>query len=69
MNMKKRIEFQKEVFGTKDLSNYLHVGYDKAKQLILTGEIPSRKIGEKYFVHKQAVINWLLKYEPQEVAK
>lgn len=49
----------KEVLSLVEFQNYLRIGQRKALQLLETGQVPGRKIGTRWRVHRADVINWL----------
>ena len=45
----------------KELQELLKIGRDKAYSLMHAKSFPSMKIGRRYFVHEQALQEWLVK--------
>ena len=51
---------------TKDLQNFLKVGRDKAYALMHADGFPSIRIGGRYYVSQEALVQWLRRYEGRE---
>ncbi len=48
-----------DVLTVQDLKEILHVGKHHVYNLLTTGEIPSRRIGRKYIIPKNGLIDFL----------
>lgn len=48
-----------DVLTVQDLREILHVGKNLIYTLLSTGEIPSRRIGRKYIIPKNGLIDFL----------
>ena len=53
------LENYKDVLKIEDLMDILRVGKNKAYEILKTGVIPNRKIGNQYVIPKIGVINYL----------
>jgi excisionase family DNA binding protein len=54
---------KQEVLSLADLQKYLRIGRTKALELLESGEIPGRKLGTRWRIHKNAAEAWLLHAE------
>ena len=50
-----------DVVSVEQLSEMLHIGQVLAYRLVRNGEIKSRKVGRKYIIPKQNVIDFICK--------
>ena len=50
-----------ELMTVKELREYLHIGKDKAYELVKGKSFPSIRIGGRYYVLKPEFIEWLKK--------
>lgn len=50
-----------ELMTVKELQNYLHIGKDKAYELVKDKSFPSLRIGGRYYVLKSEFAEWLHK--------
>lgn len=53
------LENYRDVLDTKDLCEILRIGRKTAYSLLTSGEIPCRRIGRKYRIRKDSVIEYL----------
>lgn len=49
----------KEVMSLDEFKTYLRIGTIKALQLLESGEVPGRKIGTRWRIHRDDAIAWL----------
>ena len=49
----------KDVMTIQETALYMSCAFKTVKQLMNNGEIPYRKIGQRYFIAKEAVDAWL----------
>ena len=54
------LEAYKDIVDVKDLIKILPVGRSKIYELLRTGQIYNKKIGSKFIIPKQSVIDFLL---------
>lgn len=55
-----------ELMSVKEFREYLHISHEKAYQLVKMRSFPSIRIGNRYYVNKERLIQWL---EKQELTK
>lgn len=55
-----------ELMSVKELREYLHVSTQYAYELVKLRNFPSIRLGNKYYVNKDRLANWL---ERQELVK
>lgn len=53
------LENYPDVLEVKDICSVLRIGRKTAYQLLKSGKIPNRRIGRKYKIRKDAVIDYL----------
>ncbi len=56
------------IFTTKDLQGILHIGKDRAYELMHASAFPSMKLGGKWLIEKSALESWLLNNQGREFA-
>ncbi len=50
---------EKEIYTVSELVEKLGIGFNKAYELVNTGNIPSIKVGKRYLIPKKALEEWL----------
>lgn len=60
MKGKWMLEAYKDIVDVKDLIEILPIGRSKIYELLRTGQIYNKKIGSKFIIPKQSVIDFLL---------
>ena len=53
------LEEYKDVINIKDLCEILNIGKNTAYKLLKNNDIPNRRLGKKYIIHKLGVIEYL----------
>ena len=53
------LEEYKDVINVKDLCEILNIGKNTAYKLLKNNDIPNRRLGKKYIIHKFGVIEYL----------
>jgi len=56
------------IITTKELAEILRIGRDKAYSLMKSSSFPSIKLGNRYIVTEQALIEWLTTNQYRKVA-
>ena len=54
------LENYKDVLGVKDLMSILPIGRSKVYELLRTNQIQNKKIGSKFIIPKQNIIDFLM---------
>jgi hypothetical protein len=48
-----------EIITVKDIKKHLHIGHDRAYQLINLKGFPAMKLGKRYIIQKDKYLKWL----------
>lgn len=51
---------EKEVFSPAEAAEYLGVNIRTVYALLKSGELPARKVGQQWRIHKQALVAYLM---------
>jgi excisionase family DNA binding protein len=57
-----------DILSLAEFQKYIRVGYYKATDLLITGQVPAQKLGTRWRIHKSAADAWLMagqKGDPQ----
>jgi excisionase family DNA binding protein len=59
--LKERVNIMetKMIYTAEETAKLLGIGMNKVYELLIAGEIPSKRIGRKYLISKIALENWL----------
>lgn len=68
MELKTKIAAEEELLTVDEVRAWLRLGRTKVNELLLSGELPSLKLGRRRFVRRGDVAEWLeqSRYQPEE---
>ena len=57
------------IFGLKDAQRILNLGYHTVQNLLTTGQLPAKKVGNEWKISGRNLLNWIKEHQNNESAE